>query len=218
MNIAIDGPAGAGKSTIAKMVAKRNNYIYVDTGALYRAIALYFIKHRINTDKDNHVKEACDKIDIQIVYEDGLQQVLLNSKNVSKEIRQEKVGNMASVVATKQAVRDKLLNLQRDIALNNDVVMDGRDIGTFVLPNADLKIYLTASVETRANRRYKELVEKGERVNLEKLKEDIKKRDYQDMHREIAPLKQADDAVYLDSSEMNIEEVVQKICALIKNG
>ena len=218
MNIAIDGPAGAGKSTIAKMVAKRNNYIYVDTGALYRAIALYFIKHRINTDKDNHVKEACDKIDIQIVYEDGLQQVLLNSKNVSKEIRQEKVGNMASVVATKQAVRDKLLNLQRDIALNNDVVMDGRDIGTFVLPNADLKIYLTASVETRANRRYKELVEKGERVNLEKLKEDIKKRDYQDMHREIAPLKQAVDAVYLDSSEMNIEEVVQKICALIKNG
>lgn len=218
MNIAIDGPAGAGKSTIAKMVAKRNNYIYVDTGALYRAIALYFIKHRINTDKDNHVKEACDKINIQIVYEDGLQQVLLNSKNVSKEIRQEKVGNMASVVATKQAVRDKLLNLQRDIALNNDVVMDGRDIGTFVLPNADLKIYLTASVETRANRRYKELVEKGERVNLEKLKEDIKKRDYQDMHREIAPLKQAPDAVYLDSSEMNIEEVVQKICALIKNG
>ena len=218
MNIAIDGPAGAGKSTIAKMVAKRNNYIYVDTGALYRAIALYFIKHRINTDKDNHVKEACDEIDIQIVYEDGLQQVLLNSKNVSKEIRQEKVGNMASVVATKQAVRDKLLNLQRDIALNNDVVMDGRDIGTFVLRNADLKIYLTASVETRANRRYKELVEKGERVNLEKLKEDIKKRDYQDMHREIAPLKQADDAVYLDSSEMNIEEVVQKICALIKNG
>lgn len=218
MNIAIDGPAGAGKSTIAKMVAKRNNYIYVDTGALYRAIALYFIKHRINTDKDNHVKEACDKINIQIVYEDGLQQVLLNSKNVSKEIRQEKVGNMASVVATKQAVRDKLLNLQRDIALNNDVVMDGRDIGTFVLPNADLKIYLTASVETRANRRYKELVEKGERVNLEKLKEDIKKRDYQDMHREIAPLKQAPDAIYLDSSEMNIEEVVQKICALIKNG
>ena len=218
MNIAIDGPAGAGKSTIAKMVAKRNNYIYVDTGALYRAIALYFIKHRINTDKDNHVKEACDKIDIQIVYEDGLQQVLLNSKNVSKEIRQEKVGNMASVVATKQAVRDKLLNLQRDIALNNDDVMDGRDIGTFVLPNADVKIYLTASVETRANRRYKELVEKGERVNLEKLKEDIKKRDYQDMHREIAPLKQAVDAVYLDSSEMNIEEVVQKICALIKNG
>lgn len=215
MNIAIDGPAGAGKSTIAKLVAKEKDYIYVDTGALYRAIGYYFIKNRVNPDKDAQVKDACEKIDIKIVYEDGIQQVLLNEKNVSKEIRQEKVGNMASTVATKQVVRDKLLDLQRDIAASNNVVMDGRDIGTFVLPNADLKIYLTASVETRATRRYKELVEKGERVNLEKLKEDIKKRDYQDMHRDIAPLKQAADAVYLDSSDMNIDEVVQKICSLI---
>lgn len=160
MNIAIDGPAGAGKSTIARRVAKEKGYIYVDTGAMYRAIGLYFMNEGVDVENAVAVLEALAAIQVEIRYEAGEQQVYLNGKNVSKEIRQEVVGNMASKVATKQAVRDKLLDLQRNLAATQDVVMDGRDIGTFVLPNAELKIYLTASVDTRADRRYKELVEK----------------------------------------------------------
>ena len=211
MNIAIDGPAGAGKSTIARRVAKEKGYIYVDTGAMYRAIGLYFMNEGVDAENVAAVLEALAAIQVEIKYEAGEQQVYLNGKNVSKEIRQEAVGNMASKVATKQAVRDKLLDLQRNLAATQDVVMDGRDIGTFVLPNAELKIYLTASVDTRADRRYKELVEKHMPADLEEIKRDIESRDYQDMHREIAPLTQAEDAYYLDSSALTIDEVVAEI-------
>ena len=205
MNIAIDGPAGAGR------VAKEKGYIYVDTGAMYRAIGLYFMNEGVDAENAAAVLEALAAIQVEIKYEAGEQQVYLNGKNVSKKIRQEAVGNMASKVATKQAVRDKLLDLQRNLAATQDVVMDGRDIGTFVLPNAELKIYLTASVDTRADRRYKELVEKHMPADLEEIKRDIETRDYQDMHREIAPLTQAEDAYYLDSSALTIDEVVAEI-------
>ena len=215
MNIAIDGPAGAGKSTVAKMVAKKNGYIYVDTGAMYRAIGLYFMNEGVDIENSAHVMLALSAISVEIKYENGEQQVILNGKNVSKEIRQEAVGNMASNVATRQPVRDKLLDLQRDLARTQDVVMDGRDIGTFVLPNAEVKIYLTASVSTRAKRRYDELISKGVSADLEEIKRDIEARDYQDMHREIAPLTQAEDAYFLDSSDMTIDEVVDEICARI---
>lgn len=211
MNIAIDGPAGAGKSTIARRVAKEKGYIYVDTGAMYRAIGLYFMNEGVDAENAAAVLDALAAIQVEIKYEAGEQQVYLNGKNVSKKIRQEAVGNMASKVATKQAVRDKLLDLQRNLAATQDVVMDGRDIGTFVLPNAELKIYLTASVDTRADRRYKELVEKHMPADLEEIKRDIEARDYQDMHRKIAPLTQAEDAYYLDSSALTIDEVVAEI-------
>ncbi len=214
MNIAIDGPAGAGKSTIAKLVADKKGFIYVDTGAMYRSIALYIIENKIDVDNDEAVKKACDNIDISLKHVDGVQHVYLNDKDVSTDIRREDVGNMASKAATKKAVRDRLLNLQRDIAAANDVIMDGRDIGTFVLPEAELKIYLTASVMTRAKRRFDQLTEKGEKPDMDKIAGDIEKRDYQDMHREIAPLKQAEDAVYLDTSDMTIDEVVEKIISL----
>lgn len=215
MNIAIDGPAGAGKSTIARRVAKEKGYIYVDTGAMYRAIGLYFMNEGVDAENAAAVLEALAAIQVEIRYEAGEQQVYLNGKNVSKEIRQEVVGNMASKVATKQAVRDKLLDLQRNLAATQDVVMDGRDIGTFVLPNAELKIYLTASVDTRADRRYKELVEKHMPADLEEIKHDIEARDYQDMHRKIAPLTQAEDAYFLDSSNLTIDEVVAEIIGRI---
>lgn len=215
MNIAIDGPAGAGKSTIAKLVADKKGFIYVDTGAMYRSIALYIIENDIDSDNDDAVKTACDNIDINIKYVDRVQHIYLNNEDVSTAIRREEVGNMASKVATKKSVRDKLLSLQRELAESNDVIMDGRDIGTFVLPDAELKIYLTASVYTRAKRRYDQLVEKGENPDLSKIEEDIEKRDYQDMHRDIAPLKQADDAILIDTSDMTIEEVVDKIISLI---
>ena len=212
MNIAIDGPAGAGKSTIAKLVAEKLGFIYVDTGAMYRSIALYFINNNIDSEDDKAVVDACDKINIQIKYEDGVQQVYLNGENVSVAIRKEEVGNMASKVAAKKPVRDLLLQLQRDIATENDVIMDGRDIGTNVLPNAEVKIYLTAAVSERARRRYEQLVEKGENPDITKIEADIEQRDYQDMNRDIAPLKQADDAIYLDTSDMTIQEVVEFIC------
>ena len=215
MNIAIDGPAGAGKSTIARRVAKEKGYIYVDTGAMYRAIGLYFMNEGVDAENASAVLAALAAIQVEIKYENAEQQVYLNGKNVSKEIRQEAVGNMASKVATKQEVRDKLLSLQRNLAATQDVVMDGRDIGTFVLPNAELKIYLTASVDTRAGRRYKELVEKNMPADLEEIKKDIEARDYQDMHRKIAPLSQAEDAYYLDSSDLTIDEVVDVICSKI---
>jgi cytidylate kinase len=213
MNIAIDGPAGAGKSTIARLAAKRLGYIYVDTGAMYRTIALYVIRKNVDYNNEEVLDAALSDINIEIKYVDGNQQVWLNGEDVSNSIRREEVGNMASTVAAKKQVRAKLLQLQRDIAEKNDVIMDGRDIGTFVLPNAECKIYLTASVEVRAKRRYDELIAKGEAPVLEKIEADIEKRDYQDMNREIAPLKQAEDAIYLDSSDMTIQEVVDKICS-----
>ena len=212
MNIAIDGPAGAGKSTIAKLAAEKLNYIYVDTGALYRTIALYFIENKIDAENEEAVVKACDSIKVEMAHVEGVQQVYLNGRNVSTDIRKEEVGNMASKVAAKRAVRDKLLSLQRDMAATQDVLMDGRDIGTNVLPNAELKIYLTASSEERAARRVRQLKEKGENPDYDTIKADIEQRDYQDMHREIAPLAQAEDAIYLDTSDMTIDEVVQFIC------
>ena len=216
MNIAIDGPAGAGKSTIAKKVAAKLNFVYVDTGAMYRSIALYVIRNGADPDSEVDMANALDKIDVSIAYEDGTQHIFLNGEDVSTAIRQEEVGNMASKVATKAAVRAKLLDLQRNLAASQDVIMDGRDIGTFVLPQAEVKIYLTASVEERADRRYKELVEKGQTPDLEQIKKDIEARDYQDMHRDIAPLKQAEDAILIDSSDMTIDEVVGEIIRISK--
>ncbi len=214
MNIAIDGPAGAGKSSIAKLAAKKLSFVYIDTGAMYRTMAYYFLEHGIDTKEEKAVAEHCDEIGIRIAYEDGDQQIFLNEVNVSREIRREEVGNHASVVAAHGAVREKLVALQRQMAASTDVIMDGRDIGTVVLPDAELKIYLTASSAVRAERRYKELQEKGIDCDLKKIEEDIILRDKQDMNREISPLKQAEDAVYLDSSDMTIDEVVQKIITL----
>lgn len=215
-NVAIDGPAGAGKSTIAKAVAAKLGFIYVDTGAMYRAIALYLLNHNIASDDEKAIEESLDDINVEIAYVDGSQQVLLNGDNVSKEIRREEVGNMASATSVYGCVRSKLLSLQRELARKSDVIMDGRDIGTCVLPDAQVKIYLTASVDCRAQRRYKELVEKGENPVLEDIKKDISDRDYRDMHRDIAPLKQAEDAVCVDSSDMTIQEVVDTIVGLCK--
>lgn len=215
-NIAIDGPAGAGKSTIAKRVSAELSFIYVDTGAMYRAIALYLLKNAIQPEDLDSVKYALGEIEIAIRYVGGEQHVLLNGEDVSGQIRTEEVGNMASKSSALPCVREKLLELQQKLARENDVVMDGRDIGTNILPDAQLKIYLTASVDTRANRRYKELLEKGTDCDLEEIKKDIEQRDYQDMHREIAPLRQAADAVYLDSSDLTIDQVVEKIKSLAK--
>ena len=214
-NVAIDGPAGAGKSTIAKLVAKEKGFIYVDTGAMYRAIALHLLRKGVTPDEKDRFAAECADADVTIRYVDGVQQVLLNGENISGLIRTEEVGNMASSSSVDKDVRAKLLDLQRNLAKENDVVMDGRDIGTNILPNADVKVYLTASVEERATRRFKELTEKGQECDFEKIKADIKERDERDMNREIAPLKQADDAVLIDSSDMTIEEVKDAICKLI---
>ena len=211
MNIAIDGPAGAGKSTIAKRLAKKLGFIYVDTGAMYRAMAYYFLQHNIDAKDENAIAAACPDVDVTITYENGEQQVLLNGENVNGVIRNEKVGNMASSTSVYPVVRKKLVELQRQLAKSADVIMDGRDIGTCVLPDAQVKIYLTASSATRAKRRYDELKEKGVSCDLAEIEKDIIDRDYRDMHRETSPLRQAEDAVLVDSSEMNIDEVVDAI-------
>ena len=211
MNIAIDGPAGAGKSTIAKRLAKKLGFIYVDTGAMYRAMAYYFLQHNIDAKDENAIAAACPDVDVTITYANGEQQVLLNGENVNGVIRNEKVGNMASSTSVYPMVRKKLVELQRQLAKSADVIMDGRDIGTCVLPDAQVKIYLTASSATRAKRRYDELTEKGVSCDLAEIEKDIIDRDYRDMHRETSPLRQAEDAVLVDSSEMNIEEVVDAI-------
>ena len=217
-NIAIDGPAGAGKSTIARALAKRLSYIYVDTGAMYRAMALYLLREGISAEDSGRIEEACERVDISIIYEDNVQKVLLNGEDVSSLIRSEEVGNMASKSAQNGRVREKLVELQRQLAAKTDVVMDGRDIGTCVLPGADVKIYLTASVHTRAVRRYKEYLEKGMEADLAQIEEDIEKRDHQDMNREISPLKKAEDAVLLDSSDMTIEEVLDAMPAVCEKN
>ena len=211
MNIAIDGPAGAGKSTIAKRLAKKLGFIYVDTGAMYRAMAYYFLQHNIDAKDENAIAAACPDVDVTITYENGEQQVLLNGENVNGVIRNEEVGNMASSTSVYPVVRKKLVELQRQLAKSADVIMDGRDIGTCVLPEAQVKIYLTASSATRAKRRYDELTEKGVSCDLAEIEKDIIDRDYRDMHRETSPLRQAEDAVLVDSSEMNIDEVVDAI-------
>ncbi len=211
MNIAIDGPAGAGKSTIAKKLAKELGFIYVDTGAMYRAMAYYFLQNGIASDDEAAIAKACPAVDVTIAYENGEQQVLLNGENVNGVIRTEQVGNMASATSVYPVVRKKLVELQQELAAKADVIMDGRDIGTCVLPNAQVKIYLTASSKTRATRRYEELTAKGESCDLEEIEKDIIERDYRDMHRETSPLKQAEDAVLVDSSELTIDEVVTAI-------
>ena len=218
INVAIDGPAGAGKSTIAKLIAKKMGYIYVDTGAMYRAMALYFIRNGIKAEDTQMVSEKCKDADISIAYRDGEQVVLLDDENVNGLIRTEEVGNMASATSANKNVRQKLVELQKKLAANADVVMDGRDIGTVVLPNADVKIYLTASSSVRAKRRYDELIAKGEKADLATIEADIIERDNRDMTREISPLKQADDAVLVDSSYMTIDEVVQTVVNLIENA
>lgn len=215
-NVAIDGPAGAGKSTIAKLVAKEKGYIYVDTGAMYRALAIHFLEKKVSAEDTDQVVAACKDAEVTIVYEEGVQQVYLNGKNVTGQLRTEEVGNMASKTSAIPEVRAKLLELQRGLARSSDVIMDGRDIGTNILPDADVKIYLTASVETRAKRRFDELTERGELCNLEEIKKDIRERDARDMNREIAPLKQAEDAILVDSSNMGISEVVDTICRYCK--
>ena len=210
-NIAIDGPAGAGKSTIAKRLAKELGFIYVDTGAMYRAMAYHFLCSGIRPEDEATISAVCREVDVTIVYENGEQQVILNGENVNGVIRTEEVGNIASATSVYPVVREKLVELQRQLAAKADVIMDGRDIGTCVLPDAQVKIYLTASVGTRAKRRYDELTGKGEACDLSGIAKDIEERDYRDMHRETSPLRQADDAVLVDSSKMDIDEVVAEI-------
>lgn len=216
VNIAIDGPAGAGKSTIAKLVAKEKGYIYVDTGAMYRGLAIHFLKKGIRPEDKDAVADACRDAEVTIGYEDGVQQLYLNGENITPLLRTEEVGNMASKTSAIPEVRKKLLELQRSLAGEKDVIMDGRDIGTNILPDADVKIYLTASVATRAKRRYDELKAKGISCDLESISRDIEERDNRDMTREIAPLKQAEDAIRIDSSDMTIPEVVKKICSFCR--
>ena len=216
-NIAIDGPAGAGKSTIARKAAEKLGFIYVDTGAMYRAMALYLLRKGIDRNDEKAIEAACREMEISLQYCDNVQQVLLNGENVSGLIRTEEVSSMTSSISVYGPVRRKLLELQRELARTRNVIMDGRDIGTCVLPDAQTKIYLTASSHVRALRRFKELEEKGQMCNLEEIEQDIEERDYRDMHREIAPLKQAEDAVLIDSSQMTISQVIDAMTEAAKN-
>ncbi|HIQ75276.1 MAG TPA: (d)CMP kinase [Candidatus Cottocaccamicrobium excrementipullorum] len=213
-NIAIDGPAGAGKSTIAKMAAERLGFIYVDTGAMYRGMALYFLRQGISPSDEEAIKQACSQVEITIRYENGVQQIYLNGENVSSLIRREEVGNMASATSVYPAVREKLVELQRQLAAQANVIMDGRDIGTCVLPHAQVKIFLTASVQERAKRRYLELKAKGEKADLQEIRRQIEERDDRDTHRENSPLVQAEDAVYLDTSSLDIQQAAGRVLAI----
>lgn len=214
-NVAIDGPAGAGKSTIAKKIAKDKGYIYVDTGAMYRAMGLYVLRNDVDGDDEEAVNAICDQVKISIAYENNEQIVYLFDENINDFLRTEEVGKMASKVATYPKVRLKLVELQRELASKQNVVMDGRDIGTYVLPNASTKIFLTASSFVRAQRRYKELTEKGFDCDIEEIEEEIIKRDKQDSEREMAPLRQAEDATLVDTSDLSIDEVVERIKEII---
>ena len=214
-NIARDGPSGAGKSTIAKRLAKELNCIYVDTGAMYRAMALYLLREGVDMEDAAAISAKCKDADISIKFEDGVQQVILNGENVSGLIRTEQVSNMASRSSVNPDVRKKLVELQQKLATRESLVMDGRDIGTVVLPEAKVKIYLTASSAVRAKRRYDELIAKGEQADLAQIEADIIERDRRDMTREISPLKQAEDAVLVDTSDMTIEEVEEKLLSIV---
>lgn len=216
INVAIDGPAGAGKSTISRQAAKALGFIYVDTGALYRAVGLNALRKGIDTDDAEAVAESVRDISVELKYENGEQAVFLNGENVSAFIRTPEASMAASKVSAVPKVREFLFGLQQEIAAKNDCVMDGRDIGTVVLPNAQVKIFLTASAEARAQRRYKELIEKGEQVDYENVLAEMKQRDYNDSHRAVAPLKAADDAVTVDTTSLNLEESIEKIKNVIK--
>ena len=212
--IAIDGPAGAGKSTIAKALSKKLGFMYVDTGAMYRTIALYCLRNDVDIDNEEEVSKYSDEAPIRIAYIDEKQIMYLNDEDVTSAIREEKVGNAASDISKFAAVRTKLVSMQQQLGREYNVVMDGRDIGTCVLPDAGLKIYLTASVDVRAERRYKELLEKGQEKSLEEVKKDIEQRDYNDSHRAISPLRTADDAIEVDISNLTIDEVVDAVTEL----
>lgn len=217
INIAIDGPAGAGKSTIARKVAEKLSFIYVDTGAMYRAMALYLHRKGIDADDTEAIARGCKEPRISIEYRDGEQVVLLDGENVNSFLRTQEVSEMASKSSAVPQVRKRLVELQQKLAAEQSVVMDGRDIGTVVLPDAQVKIYLTASVRVRAKRRFLELKEKGENPVLEKIEEEISERDHRDMTRDVAPLRQADDAVLVDSSDMTINEVTSHILNIIRD-
>ena len=217
-SVAIDGPAGAGKSTIAKQIAKKMNFIYVDTGAMYRAMALFLLRNQVGAQEKEKIENICKEAKITIEYRDGEQVVLLDGENVNGLIRTEEVGNMASATSVNKEVRKKLVALQQELAAKAEVIMDGRDIGTCVLPGANVKVYLTADARVRAKRRFDELTAKGEICDLDKIEADIIDRDYRDMNREISPLKQAEDAILVDTSDMNIEEVVEYIMELISKN
>lgn len=215
-NIAVDGPAGAGKSTIAREVARRLNIIYVDTGAMYRGMALYMLRQGISPDDEQAVTAHCDEANITLRYEDGMQVVCLNGENVNAYIRTEEVGSATSRISVLAPVRRRITALQHKLAACTDCIMDGRDIGTCVLPDADVKIYLTASSAVRARRRYDELTAKGQSCDLAQIQADMEERDYRDMHREVSPLRQAEDAVLVDSSDMTPEQVVERILKLCR--
>jgi len=218
-NIAIDGPAGAGKSSIAKALSKKLGFIYIDTGAMYRAVALFFLENGIKESSDNEIDKLLDELDINIKYTDGEQRVFLNNVDVSDKLRQEEIGKLASRFSAVKSVREKLVALQRKLAKKENVIMDGRDIGTVVLPNADLKIYLSAGSKVRAKRRYLELIEKGfdsAALDEKAIENEIIKRDEADMNREISPLKKAEDAYYMDTSDMTFDEVVSKILDMVE--
>ncbi len=217
-NVAIDGPAGAGKSTIAKAVAKELNLIYVDTGAMYRAVALYMLREGVNLTDREAVAGKCPEAKVTIRYQDGIQVVFLNGENVNAYLRTEEVGEAASVISPIPQVRKNMVALQKSLAAESDCIMDGRDIGTCVLPDAQLKIYLTASSDVRARRRYDELAAKGEPCDFQKIKADIEDRDYRDMHREESPLRQAEDAVTVDTSDMTVQEVQAAIIELCRRA
>lgn len=216
INIAIDGPAGAGKSTIAKTVSKELGYIYVDTGALYRTVGLNALRNGVDTKDTEGVVATLDGLKVSLRFVNNEQRVFLGEEDVSEAIRQNEVSMAASNVSAIPKVREFLFDLQRDIAKNNNCIMDGRDIGTVVLPDAQIKLFLTASAEARADRRYKELVEKGQTVDYDVILEEIKERDYQDSHREIAPLKQAEDAILVDSTEMDLPATIEYMLGVIK--
>lgn len=214
IRIALDGPAGAGKSTIAKMVAKKLSIVYVDTGAMYRALGLYFSRQGIPGSDQAAVEAACKDALVSIAFQEGAQQVLLNGENVTPYIRTEEAGKMASQTSSYPGVRAHLLQLQRDLAENQSVIMDGRDIGTTVLPNAELKVFLTADLKIRAQRRFLELTEKHVSCTIAEVESDMAARDHQDMTRAISPLRKAEDAIEVDSSYMTIEEVADRIVEL----
>lgn len=214
--IAIDGPAAAGKSTVAKALANALDYLYIDTGALYRTIGLYCYNRLKNLNDPQSVCALLPKIKLELKHLNGVQRVFLNGSDVSEEIRKPEMSMAASNVSAIPQVREFLLSLQRDIASENNVVMDGRDIGTVVLPNADVKFFLTASAEVRAMRRFKEFEEKGQKVDFEQLLQETKQRDYNDSHRAAAPLKQADDAVFIDSSELTLAQTVEKMRSIVE--